>query len=100
MFSALVKDEHTHLRGGLRMRVELVYIPGCTSYRKALDLLETIIAEERLPIPVELTERAGSHAPSIRLDGEALADSAHGCVEELRALLCRRWHELTSMMAH
>ena len=85
------------------MRVELVYTPGCTTYKKALHLLETVIAEERLPIPVELTAHpaeSDKQAPSIRLDGVALSDAAHGCGEELRLLLCRRWNELTSMMAH
>lgn len=80
------------------MRVELIYTPGCTSYRKALDKLETIIAEERLPIPVELTEASGSHAPRIHLDGEAIADSAQHCIEELRAHISKRWHDITSKM--
>ena len=75
------------------MRVELVYTPGCTTYKKALHLLETV---ELTAHPAE----SDKQAPSIRLDGVALSDAAHGCGEELRLLLCRRWNELTSMMAH
>ncbi|MBX9569952.1 MAG: hypothetical protein K2X77_13725 [Candidatus Obscuribacterales bacterium] len=84
------------------MRVELVYTPGCTSYRKALHLLETVIAEERLPIYVELQVHEGSEGqtPCIKVDGEKLSDSAHQCVEELRGLISRRWNELTAMLSH
>lgn len=82
------------------MRVELVYTPGCTSYRAALHLLETVIAEERLPIYVELREVAEGQGPCIKLDGETLSDSSHHCVEELRTLIARRWHELTAMLSH
>lgn len=80
------------------MRVELVYTPGCTSYQKALSILETIIAEERLPIPVELTEATESHSPRVKLDGETIAESAHHCIEELRGMISAKWHELTSKM--
>ena len=82
------------------MRVELVYTPGCTSYKKALHLLETVIAEERLPLYVELHETGEGQKPCIKLDGETLSDSAHHCVEELRALISRRWHDLTNMLVH
>lgn len=84
--------------GSVSMRVELIYTPGCTTYRKALDKLETIIAEERLPIPVELKEASGSQGPRIHLDGEAIAESAHHCIEELRLQISKRWHEITSKM--
>lgn len=80
------------------MRVQLIYTPGCTSYRKALDKLETIIAEERLPIPVELTEADGSHGPRIHLDGVAIAESAHHCIDELRSSISIKWQEITSKM--
>lgn len=80
------------------MRIELVYSPGCTSYRKALGLLETVIAEEQLPIAVQLTEASESHAPKIKLDGESLAESAHHCIEELRGHISAKWTELTSKM--
>lgn len=82
------------------MRVELVYTPGCTSYKKALHLLETVIAEERLPLYVELHEAGNGQGPCIKVDGESLGDSAHSCVEELRSMISRRWHDLTAMLAH
>ena len=80
------------------MRVELVYTPGCTSYRKALSILETVIAEERLPIPVELTEASESQAPRIILDGETMTESAHSCIEEMRSQISAKWQDLTSKM--
>ena len=80
------------------MRVELVYTPGCTSYQKALSVLQTVIAEERLPLPVELTESTGNQAPRINIDGETLADSAHSCIEELRNQISAKWQDMTSKM--
>jgi hypothetical protein len=91
------------------MRVELIYAPGCNTYRKALHVLETVIAEERLPIPVELSERA-SHAlePVIKIDNEVLESHAHSesecgqkavgklpCIEQVRNILSNKWRELT-----
>lgn len=98
------------------MRVELIYAPGCNTYKKALDVLETVIAEERLPIPVELNEQAcHSLAPVIKIDGSELGEHAHDapcaqlaasklvgnglpCVEHLRNLISTRWSELTGMV--
>jgi hypothetical protein len=83
------------------MRIELFYKPGCKSYKKALGILETVIAEERLPIHVELTETTdshGSHEPRIKLDGETVSESAHSCMEELRSQISMKWHDLTSKM--
>ena len=100
------------------MRVELIYAPGCNTVRRALDVLETVIAEERLPIPVELTEQAShSYAPMIRINGDELGEPSHQfegdpcflsssstlvgsgmpCVEQLRDLLTRKWSELTAI---
>ncbi|MBY0358068.1 MAG: hypothetical protein K2W82_08715 [Candidatus Obscuribacterales bacterium] len=79
------------------MRVELLYTPGCSSYRKALNLLETVIAEERLPCPVELKEVEHETAPQITVDGESL-NAKIPCIEELRSLLSKRWHMLTGMI--
>lgn len=98
------------------MRVELIYTPGCNSYQKALNTLQTVIAEERLPIPVEMIESTCSRevSPTIKIDGddinemqiEAQGDycrlyrtgagmSATPCVEALRDLIWRRWKDLT-----
>lgn len=82
------------------MRVELVYKPGCTSYRKALHLLETVIAEERLPIAVVLTETTECHHPKILLEGESLGESAQHCIDEIGHHIAKRWHDLTKMMSH
>ncbi len=97
------------------MRVELIYAPGCNTYKKALDVLETVIAEERLPIPVELSEQScHSLAPLIKIDGAELGEHKHSapcsayqssklsgsglpCMEHLRNLLSDRWRELTGM---
>lgn len=84
------------------MRVELLYTPGCRSYRRALSILETAIAEERLPCPVELQEVEHMSSPLIKVDGEEQAVKKVGelpCIEELRNLLSRRWHKLTGMVA-
>jgi len=80
------------------MRIELFYKPGCKSYKKALGILETVIAEERLPIHVELTETNESHEPRIKVEGETVSESAHNCMEELRSQISTKWHELTSKM--
>ena len=75
------------------MRVELVYAPGCNSIGSARNNLEMVIAEERLPIPVELVEdKDHTTAPSIRIDG--ISHVTHH-FDHLRDLLCCRWKELT-----
>lgn len=96
------------------MRVELIYSPGCNTYKKALDVLETVIAEERLPIAIEMTEISGVK-PTIKINGLELGESTHEfegdpcflssssslvgsgapCFEQLRAMLSDKWRELT-----
>jgi hypothetical protein len=99
------------------MRVELLYAPGCTRYKKMLHELETVIAEEGLPIAIEMieVEQKGSN-PTVRVNGAELTISFYEhelegnhrsgssstlvgrgapCVEQLRALLSRHWQELT-----
>lgn len=95
------------------MRIELIYAPGCNSYRKALDVLETIIAEERLPIPIEMLEENGHGAPRIRINGLEFGEHSHTfegdpcglegndkivgsgqpCSEQLRHILSGKWKE-------
>jgi hypothetical protein len=97
------------------MRVELIYTPGCKVSRKTLDNLQTVIAEEQLPIPVEVIERNEHLAHNtIRIDGDELCDlpvvpqgpycrlyatrsgvSGVPCMEALREVLFRKWKELT-----
>lgn len=77
------------------MRVEVIYAPGCSSYRKAISTLETVIAEERYPIPVESFECSSQNHgnPSIRINGISHS-SAGQHQENLRDLLLHNWKEL------
>jgi hypothetical protein len=99
------------------MRVELIYTPGCNSYKRALNTLETVIAEERLPIPVELVESGQHHmvvSPTIRINGRDIAElpvepqgefcrlytnrsglGALPCIDNLRDLIWRTWKDIT-----
>jgi len=97
------------------MRVELIYTPGCKISRKTLDNLQMVIAEEQLPIPVEVIEKKEHLAANtIRIDGDDLCElqvapqgpycrlyATHSGVsgvpglETLRAILFRKWQELT-----
>jgi hypothetical protein len=99
------------------MRVELIHTPGCNRYKKTLELLQTVIAEERLPLHVEVTEENSYvvEKPCIRIDGDDLGDVLHinddpcssiskalpglPCVEKLRELLCRKWDDITRLPA-
>lgn len=83
------------------MRIELIYSPGCLDYQSALNKLEYIIAEERLPLPVELIEDTLCQSPIVRIDGETVdkerisAISSAACHEHIREILSRKWRELT-----
>lgn len=78
------------------MRVELIYRPGCSSYSSVRDTLETVIAEERLPIPVELVEAGNQASPRIRINGNEEHDSGiTNTLEALTDLLSKKWKELT-----
>lgn len=78
------------------MRVELIYRPGCSSYSSVRDTLEMVIAEERLPIPVELVEAGNQSSPRIRINGNEEHDSGiTNTLEALTDLLSRKWKELT-----
>jgi hypothetical protein len=100
------------------MRVELIYAPGCSSYKKFLDKLETVIAEERLPIPVHVIESTSSCddkvSPTLKIDGDEInalpvppageacrlyhtssGTAAMPCIDSLRDILHRRWKDLT-----
>jgi hypothetical protein len=97
------------------MRVELIYSPGCNSYKKTLDVLETVIAEERLPIAIERTDTGIHGKPVIKINGAELGEatsefegdpcflsstsklvgSGAPSFEQLRALLSQHWQELT-----
>jgi hypothetical protein len=53
-----------------------------------------VIAEERLPVPIEMIEEAGhtSGSPTIRVDGTIIAHH----FDSIREALAKRWHELTA----
>jgi hypothetical protein len=77
------------------MRVELIYAPGCGTYRQALNTLETVIAEERLPLPVELVSKT-SGEPQLRIDGEDCGvPRVLQCIETLRETLGAKWTDIT-----
>ncbi|MBX9667162.1 MAG: hypothetical protein K2X93_06060 [Candidatus Obscuribacterales bacterium] len=76
------------------MRVELIYAPGCNSYKNILRRIEMVIAEERLPVPVELVEETKlQQDPILRINGEAVG--APACAESVRDALSNVWRELT-----
>ncbi len=78
------------------MRVELIYRPGCSNYSSVRDTLEMVIAEERLPIPVELVEAGNQASPRIRINGNDVQDSGiTHTLESLTDLLSKKWKELT-----
>jgi hypothetical protein len=103
------------------MHVELIYSPGCNSVESTLQVLETIIAEERLPIPVEVRKdrrkeqrQEDIHGLMITVDGTDVSDLHQGahcdhchrlqdrtgmsralCMEHLREVLWQKWKELT-----
>jgi hypothetical protein len=79
------------------MRVELIYAPGCSSYKKVLHRLEMVIAEERLPVPIELVEEKKlQDDPIIRIDGEPMGVAkALTCAETFRDALASKWQEMT-----
>ena len=62
------------------MRIELIYSPGCQSAKETLSFLERVIAEEQLPIPIELVERV-SAAPIVRINGTDLhSENTHDLI--------------------
>lgn len=76
------------------MRVELIYAPGCSLYKSVRETLESVIAEERLPIPVEMVEDGVDlGSPRIRIDGQ-FVESVVATFDQLRDILSGRWREL------
>jgi hypothetical protein len=77
------------------MRVELVYSPGCHQYKSLRNSLETVIAEECLPIPVEMVEETDkTNYPFVRIDGHIVSSETANILEQFRNLLCGRWQEI------
>ncbi|MBX9667677.1 MAG: hypothetical protein K2X93_08675 [Candidatus Obscuribacterales bacterium] len=80
------------------MRIELIYSPGCTRYKKLLNRLELVIAEERLPLPIEVVEEnSAEETPFIRIDGEDVESSeVLSCLEKMRAVVTDKWTSITA----
>lgn len=92
------------------MRVELMYEPG-SSIRRVLDILETAIAEERLPVPVELIEISETRrAPVVRIEGQEFSclqlttvgprsggNEVSAFIDQVRQVLSQKWSELTKI---
>lgn len=78
------------------MRVELVYHPKCNLYKSVHKVLEDVIAEERLPIPVEMVEdKVFSNSPYIRLDGHVIMNIKQDqTFDQLRDFLHKKWSEI------
>ena len=80
------------------MRIELVYRPDSDTYKSVQKMLEDVIAEERLPIPVEMIEDKNASFPSIRIDGRIVNKKGiRHTFEYLRDLISRKWNELHHM---
>jgi hypothetical protein len=80
------------------MRVELVYHPDSDTHRSVQKMLEDVIAEERLPIPVEMIADKNANFPSIRIDGHVVNKKGiRHTFEYLRDLVSHKWAELTHM---
>jgi hypothetical protein len=80
------------------MRVELLYAPGCNSFKKARNYLETVIAEEGLPVAVMLIEEPGQvhGSPSLRINGNVVHNSPmHHHADHFRDAICKHWKEMT-----
>jgi hypothetical protein len=84
------------------MRVELLYAPNCSTYKRARNTLETVIAEEGLPVPVEMVEETGQvdGAPTLRINGNVVHSVSHH-IEHVRDAICKHWKDLTEKpLAH
>jgi len=100
------------------MRVELVYSPGVTNYKELLESLQMVIAEERLPLSVQVIEDTLSQlefpaVAAVRVltmsgQGRTLQYFNDGkfhpcwgvslstrCLESLHEFICRAWREVT-----
>jgi hypothetical protein len=90
-----------HLLEVLVMRVELLYHPECNLYKSVHRILEDVIAEERLPIPVEMVEdKAHSKAPSIRIDGHVIFIKTGSTFDHLQSIVSKKWAEVNHSLKH
>ncbi len=78
------------------MKVELFHVPGCKTYQKIKNMLESIIAEERLPIAVETQEtKSSKKKPMVSIDGcKVESNQQLSFREKLSSLIMKRWYEV------
>ncbi len=71
-------------------------------YKAVHKVLEDVIAEERLPIPVEMVEdQIHVNSPAIRIDGHFIfkVKTGHG-FEHLRDVVQKKWSEINNFAKH
>lgn len=90
------------------MRIELKYRSTCPSSKKLRAHLEDIIADERLPLVLELTESDEKDSPSVRIHAAGAksddsggheikcdknASSERQFLDSLRSVVLEKWHD-------
>ena len=77
------------------MRIEFLFWKGCPSHPEAKELLENVLAERRIDVPIDMHEirtkeeavaNAFPGSPTIRIDGRDVDPAG---AEEPPALTCR-----------
>lgn len=90
------------------MRIELKCTSSCPSSMKLKERLEDIIAEERLPLAVEIVESAEQESPIVRISvsgadsdihedheirSENHLSSERQFLDNLRSIVLQKWHD-------
>jgi hypothetical protein len=90
------------------MRIELKYKSTCPTSKKLRDHIEGIIAEEALPLAVEVVEAEEKESPTVRIHASHAASGEpdkheincenHGSEEQkfldnLRRVVLEKWHD-------
>ena len=86
------------------MRIELKHKQNCPSSRQLRHCLEEIIAEERLPLSVEMIEADGMEEPLVFIGADQIGARQEGrfdkhhlearqFLDTLRDALLEKWHD-------
>ncbi len=86
------------------MRIELKHKQNCPSSKQLRHFLEEIIAEERLPLSVEMIESDGLDEPRVFIGADEVKSNKSGYsdrqqvegrqfLDRLRGLLLEKWHD-------
>lgn len=86
------------------MRIELKHRQNCPSSRQLKHFLEQVIAEERLPLAVEMTESDGLDAPRVFIGTDEINSNKAGhfdrqhlegrqFLDRLRGVLLEKWND-------